>query len=404
MLLQAGQLLSNVGTQSTSIAYPLLVLAVTGSAAKAGIVSFARTLPWALLALPAGVAADRWNRRRLMIAADGVRMVAVGCLAAAILVHQVAFWAIPVVAFVEGGGAVLFLAAQPGAVRAVVPPRQLPAAVSAQTGRQAAVGLVGPLLGGALFGLARALPFLVDAVSYAFSMVSLLAMRTPFQQAREPDRASLRARLAEGFRFLWSHRFLRTCALLFGLANFLGPGVLLAVVVIGKRQGLSGGEVGTLVAVIGACLLLGSLLSPLVRRRLPVRAVLLLELWTWPGCALFLVWPNVYTLTASLLPTALAIPSTDSVVHGYRIALTPDRLLGRAESVRTTISLLIAPLGALAAGVLLDATSARTTIAVFAVFGLVLAIWGSLSPSIRAAPSLDELDDLPGDGAAAPSP
>jgi len=404
MLLQAGQLLSNVGTQSTSIAYPLLVLAVTGSAAKAGIVSFARTLPWALLALPAGVAADRWNRRRLMIAADGVRMVAVGCLAAAILVHQVAFWAIPVVAFVEGGGAVLFLAAQPGAVRAVVPPRQLPAAVSAQTGRQAAVGLVGPPLGGALFGLARALPFLVDAVSYAFSMVSLWLMLTPFQQAREPDRASLRARVAEGFRFLWSHRFLRTCALLFGLANFLGPGVLLAVVVIGKRQGLSGGEVGTLVAVIGACLLLGSLLSPLVRRRLPVRAVLLLELWTWPGCALFLVWPNVYTLTASLLPTALAIPSTDSVVHGYRIALTPDRLLGRAESVRTTISLLIAPLGALAAGVLLDATSARTTIAVFAVFGLVLAIWGSLSPSIRAAPSLDELDDLPGDGAAAPSP
>jgi hypothetical protein len=404
MLLQVGQLLSNAGTQSTSIAYPLLVLAVTGSAAKAGIVSFARTLPLALLALPAGVAADRWNRKRLMIAADGVRMVAIACLAAAILVHQVPFWAIPVVAFVEGGGAVLFLAAQAGAVRAVVPARQLPAAVSAQTGRQAAVGLVGPPLGGALFGLARALPFLVDAVSYAFSMVSLWLMLTPFQQAREPDRSSLRARLAEGFRFLWSHRFLRTCALLFGLANFLGPGVLLAVVVIGKRQGLSGGEVGALVAVVGACLLLGSLLSPLVRRRLPVRAVLLLELWTWPGCALFLVWPNVYALTASLLPTALAIPSTDSVVHGYRIAMTPDRLLGRAESVRTTISLLIAPLGALAAGVLLDATSARTTIAVFAVFGLVLAVWGTLSRSIRAAPSLEELDDLPGDGAAARSP
>jgi predicted MFS family arabinose efflux permease len=188
--------------------------------------------------------------------------------------------------------------------------------------------------------------------------------------------------------------------LLFGLANFLGPGVLLAVVVIGRRQGLSGGEVGALVAVFGACLLLGSLLSPLVRRRLPVRAVLLLELWTWPGCALFLVWPNVYALTASLLPTALVIPSTDSVVHGYRIAMTPDRLLGRAESVRSTISLLIAPLGALAAGVLLDATSARTTITAFALFGLVLAIWGTLSPSIRAAPSLDELDDLPGDGAA----
>jgi MFS family permease len=174
--------------------------------------------------------------------------------------------------------------------------------------------------------------------------------------------------------------------------------VLLAVVVVGKRQGLSGGEVGALVAAFGACLLLGSLVAPLARRLLPVRAVLLLELWTWLGCALFLVWPNVYALTASILPTALAIPSTDSVVNGYRIAMTPDRLLGRVESVRSTISLLIAPLGPLAAGALLDATSARATIAFFAVFGLVLAIWGTLSPSIRAAPSLDELDDLPGGG------
>jgi hypothetical protein len=392
ILLQIGQLLSNAGTQSASIAYPLLVLAVTHSPAQAGIVSFARTLPLALLALPAGVAADRWSRKRLMIAADGVRVLAIGALAATILVHRIAFWEIPLVAFVEGAGAALFSAAQAGALRAVVPRRQLPAAAGTQTGRNAAVQLAGPPLGGALFGLARALPFLVDAVSYAFSTLSLLAMRTPFQQEREPDRTPLRSRIAEGFRFLWSQRFLRTCALLFGLANFIGPGVLLAVVVIGKRQGLSGGEVGGLVAAFGACLLLGSLVSPLVRRLLSVRVVLLLELWTWLGCALFLVWPSVYVLTAGILPTAIAIPSTDSVVHGYRIAMTPDRLLGRVESVRSAISLLIAPLGPLAAGILLSAGSARATIALFAVFGLVLAIWGTASPSIRNAPSLDELD------------
>jgi MFS family permease len=87
LLLQLGQLLSDAGTQSTSIAYPLLVLAVTGSAAKAGVVSFARTLPWALFALVAGVVADRWNRKRLMITADGVRVLATGSLAAAILLH-----------------------------------------------------------------------------------------------------------------------------------------------------------------------------------------------------------------------------------------------------------------------------------------------------------------------------
>ena len=84
LLLQTGQLLSDVGSQSTSIAFPLLVLAMTGSAARAGVVAFARTVAWTFLSLPAGVAADRWNRRRLMLAADGVRVLAVGGLAAAV--------------------------------------------------------------------------------------------------------------------------------------------------------------------------------------------------------------------------------------------------------------------------------------------------------------------------------
>ena len=391
MLLQTGQLLSNTGTQATSIAYPLLVLALTHSPAKAGLVSFARALPAAFLGLPAGVAADRWNRKQLMIAADVVRALAIAFLAATILLHHVVFWEIPIVAFVEGAGSALFGAAQAGAMRAVVPLRQLPAAAGAKTGRDAAVLLAGPPLGGALFSLARAVPFVVDALSYACSTIALLAMRTPFQQQRERSVASLRTELAEGFRFLWGQPFLRTCALLFALGNFIGPSILFVLVVVGRRQGLSGGTIGVLVAAFGACLLLGSFLSPLVRRLLPVRGILLLELWTWLGCVLFLVDPSVYVLAASILPSALAIPSTDSVVHGYRIAMTPDRLLGRAESVRSTISLSIAPLGPLIAGILLATVSARLTIAFFAAFSLLLLIWGTLSPSIRAAPRLDEL-------------
>ena len=89
--------------------------------------------------------------------------------------------------------------------------------------------------------------------------------------------------------------------------------------------------------------------------------------------------------------SALAAPVTDSVVVSYRIALTPDRLLGRVESVRSSISLLAAPLGPLVAGLLLATTSARMTVAVFTAVGLGLALWGTLSPSIRDAPSLDRL-------------
>ena len=392
VLLQAGQLLSNAGTQTTAIAYPLLVLALTQSPARAGLVSFTRTLPAALFALPAGVLADRFGRRRLMIAADCVRAAVVAALVAVIALGSLAFWELPVAAFVEGVGATVFAAAQVGALRAVVPLQQLPAAAGAETGRNAVVGLAGPPLGGALFEVSRALPFFVDAASYGFSTVSLLAMRTPFEETADRESEPLGRRLAEGFHFVWGHAFLRTTALLFGLANFIGPGLLLVVVVVGRDQGLTGGQIGLLVTAFAVCLLLGSMLSPLSRRLLPVHAIMLLELWTWPACVVFLIWPNVYVLTAALLPTALVIPSTDSVVHGFRIAITPDRLLGRAESVRRTISLAVAPLGPLAAGVLLGAGSARLAVGCFAAAALVLAVWGTLSPAIRAAPSLDELE------------
>jgi Major Facilitator Superfamily len=391
MLLLTGQLLSRVGTSVGVIAFPLLVLAVTHSPAKAGVVAFLRTLPFALFTLPAGAAADHWNRKRLMIGADLARLVALGGLAAALLLHHSPLWAIGLVAFVEGSAGVVFFAAVSGAFRAVVPRSQLPAATAVQTGRDAAVSLAGPPLGGALFGLARSLPFVADAVSYAFSTLSLLLMRTPFQEEREPDPAPLRSRIAEGFRFLWSRPFLRTTAFLFSLGNFIGPGLLFAIVVIGKQQGLSGGEVGALVGVFAAGIFVGSFLSPLVRRALPTRAVLVLEFWTWPGCALFLIWPNVYVLVAGMIPTALVIPSTDSVVHSTRIAMTPDRLLGRAEAAWSAVSLPIWPLGQLLTGVLLGAAPARVTIAVYAASALLLAVLGTLSPALRDAPSIDEL-------------
>src|SRR5205807_2244803 len=163
------QLLSSVGTQSTAIAYPLLVLALTRSAADAGVVAFTRALAQVLWILPAGLAAAHCPRRALMIAADGLPLAASAALGASLVT--------------------------------------------------------------------------ADAASYLVSTGSLLAMRTPFQEEREPDSAPIGERLTAGFRFLWRQPFLRTTALLFGLGNFIGPGVLLALVVIGRRQGLSSGAV-----------------------------------------------------------------------------------------------------------------------------------------------------------------
>jgi hypothetical protein len=277
-------------------------------------------------------------------------------LAAALIAGDPPLWAILLVAFVEGTGASVFGNAEPGVLRAVVPTAQMADAAGVQEVRRSAIWLAGPPLGGVLFGLGRAVPFVFDACSYAASTVALLAMRTPFQEEREAEGASLRAQIAEGLCFLWGMPFLRTCTAIFAVGNFLIAGMALTVVVQARGQGFSGGETGLRLAIFGAGTLLGSLVSPLARRLLSVRAILVMEQWTWLGFWAFVAWPDAVVLTAAMVLLGIAAPITNSVVFGLQIALTPDRLQGRVESVRTTIALAIAPLGPLVAGALLSAS------------------------------------------------
>jgi hypothetical protein len=381
VLLEAGRMLSTAGSSFSSVAYPLLVLSLTHSPAKAGLVSFVRLLPIPVLGLIAGVAADRWDRRRIMLAADAVRALAIGALALVVVTDPL-LWAIAVLAFVEGAGDAFFSASQMGAVRAVVPEAQLPAAVGIQQARSATVGIAGPPAGGALFGIARALPFVADAASYVFSFVSLLAMRTRFQETRERPAAGLRAQLAEGFHFLWRQPFVRTTSFLYAIGNFTIPGILFVLVVAARQRGLSGSAVGALLAAFSGCVLAGSLASGLVRHRFGARTIILAEQYTGLATIAFLVWPSVFVLAVAILPQAFVLPITDTVVVSRRIAITPDRLLGRVEAVRLTIARTAAPLGPLAAGVLASAASNRAAIALFVTLGVVLAAWATASRSL----------------------
>lgn len=140
---------------------------------------------------------------------------------------------------------VLFNIAEVGAVRSVVPIPQLPRAFATEQARLSGVYLAGPPLGGFLFGIGRSLPFIVDAVSYAFSTGTLLAMRTPFQEERgEAHPTTLVAEVREGLEWLWSRTFLRTCALLFAAGNFSFAAFDLTLIVAGRRHGLSSAAIG----------------------------------------------------------------------------------------------------------------------------------------------------------------
>jgi MFS family permease len=393
VLLQLGQGLSTLGSTSTYVAYPLLVLALTHSPAKAGVVGFANVLPYALFALLAGVVADRVDRKRLMIAMDLVRAAAMASVVAALAAGVLTFWQVAAVAFVEGTAFVFFNIAEVGALRSVVPARQLQEAAAAEQSRYAAVTLAGPSLGGALFGLGRSLPFLADAVSYAASILTLTWMRTPFQEVREHDSAPLRIQMREGIAWLWANAYLRTSALIFAGENFVFSGIYLIFVVVSKRHGLSPAAIGALIAVFGVANLAGALVAPRIAKIVSMRAIMLGNQWVSAAIILCAFAPGPYLLLACVLPLAFLSPSLNSVVVGYRTAITPDHLVGRVSSVARNLAQIAAPLGPLAAGVLLGAYSSRMTLLVLGSIALALAVWTTVSPSIRNAPILSELDE-----------
>ncbi|HEY9472527.1 MAG TPA: MFS transporter, partial [Mycobacteriales bacterium] len=143
-LLFAGSLTSVVGSEIAAIAYPLLVLAVTGSPAQAGLVAFAETAAAVLVGLPAGALVDRWNKRAVMVTTDGLRLVAAGSIPLALAADRLTLAQIVAVAAVTGAAGSFFYPARMVAVRRTVPPDQLPAALSQNQARVAIGSLVGP--------------------------------------------------------------------------------------------------------------------------------------------------------------------------------------------------------------------------------------------------------------------
>jgi MFS family permease len=338
-----------------------------------------------LLSAPAGVAADRFDRRLLMIASDVVGATALGLLAVAVLTGQVEYWMIAVVAFVDMSAGVVYRSGSSGAMKAVVPQPQLADASSIAMARMSTVRLVAPPVGGALYGISRALPFLVDSVSYFFSTASLLLMRTPFQEERVPG---ARTPFREGLAYFWNIPFLRTTIGMIAASNLVAAGAPIAIIILAHRDGLSSTVIGLFVALAGGMLLLGSTLSPLLRRVFPMRLILLSEFWMALVYVAFIIYPSVYVLAACVALHAFWFPNTDSAIAAYSYMLIPDRLLGRAMAASQTLRAATAPLGPLLAGVLLAHTSPQVAIGVLAVPVVIAAVLGTLSPAIRDLPSL----------------
>jgi predicted MFS family arabinose efflux permease len=387
MLLWSGQMVSIIGTQVSQIAFPLLVLALTQSPAQAGFVAAARSLPYLLFTLLAGALVDRWNRKRTMIVCSAGSAVALASIAIAYALGTLTITQIVIVSFVEGSFAVFFRLAETSALPQLVPKAQLPAAIAQQQMQYAVGAIVGPPLGGALFSVAPFLPFAVDASSYAASSLALSAVRTRFQAARTAARRSFRTEIGEGVTWLWQHALIRYMALLTGGINFITSGFILLIIVLAAHQGLSPALTGGLFAVAGACGIVGALAAPLIQRRLSFGQAVIGICWCYT-----LLWLLLPAATAPVLLmivvglVALISPTYDTVQMSYRIALIPDALQGRVNSVYRLAADGAKALGAAATGLLLERVGATSTIVMSAGVLAVLAMLTMLNRHVRTAP------------------
>ena len=153
-------------------------------------------------------------RVRAPARADAVRCVAFASIPLALAVDHLTFGHIVGVAFVEGSCFVFFFLSESAALPQVVPRERISAAVAPNQARVQGADLAGQPLGGVLFGLARSLPFVVDAVSYALSFGSLLFIRATFQEKRERPRTHLVADVKEGLGWLYRQPLLGAAVLL----------------------------------------------------------------------------------------------------------------------------------------------------------------------------------------------
>lgn len=389
LLLWGGQAISALGSRVSTIAYPLLVLALTGSPADAGVVGFVATLPNVLFQLPAGALVDRWDRKRLMITCDVGRGIVLASIVIALWAGHLTLPHVMIVAFVEGTLSVFFSLAHIGAVRHVVPAQQLPAALAQNEARVRAAGLLGQPLGGVLFGVGRAIPFLVDTISYLASLATLLLIRSEFNEERSAQRHHLVAEIREGISWLWHQPFLRATTLLIAGSNFLFEALVLVLIVIAREQGVSPAAIGVMLGVAGFGGFIGALVAPWLQRLLSTRMVIVGTNWVWALLMLlFTVTPNPYVLAAIFAGMAFVGPVWNVVISAYEVQLTPDRLLGRATSASRLFALGAIPFGSLLGGLLLgEFGSLGATIALSA-WMLVLAIMATASRAIRQVPGL----------------
>ena len=392
--LWGGQTASAIGTQASGLALPLLILALTHSPAKAGLLAALRGVPYVLLILPAGALIDRWDPRRVMLLCDTGRALALASIPLALALGHLPLAQLYIVTFIEGTLYVFFNQAESNCLVRVVTPGQLPAAVAQGQALEGSAGLVGPALGGLLYSLGRGIPFLTDAISYAVSVLALLALKTNVRpMPKDKDIVPhLGREIVEGLRWLYSHRIIRFVALLTGGLMLFGDGYTLILILLAQRLHATSVEIGVLLATGGLGSLLGSTLAVGLQKRFRFGPLMIGLTWAWALTWILCVFAtNLIALGIANTICYIVVPIYFGTQYAYRLGEIPDHLQGRVNSVVRLIAFGTFPLGLAMTGLLLQKFGPIQTIWITFVPQVLLAIVATLHPVLRLAGGVEEI-------------
>jgi MFS family permease len=353
MILWSGGAVSALGTSMSVLVFPLIGYAITGSPARAGLATTAVLLGRIVIRLPAGALVDRWPRDRILLVANLFGAACYASLAAAALTHHLVLTQLVAIGFLSGISDSFSAPAASAAIRTIVAPERRPVAYSQLQARRHAADLVGPPLGGALYSIARGLPFLVDAISYAVAAFSISRLRTPLPAPTGTPGKTMFSDVAEGMRFVWGHPVIRAIIVWGAAINFSVTLVLVTVTLRLVRAGVHPAEIGLVDATAAAAGLLGALVAPVIIKRMRTGSTTIAT-----GLVLaVIVVPMAWTMNVAVIGALLAIgffllPANNSAISAYLVTVTPDRLQGRVYSAGGFIAGGVEPLAPALAGVL----------------------------------------------------
>lgn len=385
-LLWTGQVLSDLGTEMGTIAYPLLILALTHSPVIAGAAGTVTSIAAFVTRLPAGSLSDRLDRRRTMIACDGVRFLALAALAAGVLLHVVSWPVVLGVAIVDRVGDTIFTPSSTAVLPTIVADKQLESAWAATEGRQYGASLAGPALGGLLFGVGRAVPFMGDAVSYAISSFTSGGMRGSFRPKTAVERKGLWAEAIDSIRLFWKDGILRAVVTLAPLINFAFTGVFFTVILGLRRHGVTPTVIGLVQAGIMVGGLLGALAAPRLQSRLTLRrlVIVLTAVGTLSFAAAALLMPSPLVGLPIAVPLFLS-PTANAALVAAMMRRAPEEMRGRVMNGFLQLATGLATLAPLVSGFLVARVSSRWAMGAFAVALAISAVLAISLKSLRDA-------------------